>query len=684
MRFRRLLFLCALALPAVADEGMWLFNQFPKDQVKEKYGFEVADQFLENLRLASLRIGGGSGSFVSPKGLVFTDHRVASDCILKISSSQHDYVKDGFYAATRQQELQCPDLEANVLAGMEDVTSQVTDAAKDGVKAAGALEKRNAAIARIERTCAGKTGGTCTVVELYSGQRFDLYRYKKYTDLRLVFAPESGVAFFGGEPDNFTYPRYDLDIAFLRAYEDGQPAATPHYLKWSAEGVQDTGLVFVAGNPAATSRLATAAQLAFYRDASLPLSLARLQTRIQALRSFTAQGEENRRLAQGTLLGFSNTYKSTAGKLIGLNDVVLMVRKQAFEKKLRNAVERDPKLGTAAGKVWDEVAAAYKTWTPFEKPYQVLERPAALGSNLFRIARQIVRLSEERGKPNDQRLPEYRDGALPSLELALYSPAPIDDSLETALLAQYLEDVKALGEKEAPIKALLGSLTPQQAAAGFVRSTRLKDVAERKRLAASHEAVLNSGDGIVRLARLLDEPARKLLTKYRDTIESVDASSVERIVEYRLKVLPAGEYPDATSTLRLTFGVVKGYKDKTEAPVPYATTFGGLYYLAGNQDAYKLPQRWVDGKPLLDLVTPFNFVSTCDINGGNSGSPTVNSKGEIVGIVFDNNLEALSLTYLYSDEQARAVHVASQGIVEALRKLYQPAPLLRELGLTPP
>jgi len=684
MRLRRLLLLCALALPAVADEGMWLFNQFPKDQVQEKYGFEVTDQFLENLRLASMRIGGGSGAFVSPSGLIFTNQYVASDCISKVSSAQHDYVKDGFYAATRQEELKCPDLEANVLVGMEDVTSQVKDADKDGVKAAEALQKRNAAIARIEKTCAGKTGDTCTVVKLYSGQRFDLYRYKKYTDLRLVFAPEFAIAFFGGEPDNFTYPRYDFDVAFLRAYEGGQPAATPHYLKWSAEDVQDTETVFVAGNPGTTSRLDTAAQLAFYRDTSLPLTLTRLQPRIQALRTFSAQSEGNRRLAQRTLLGFSNTYKSTAGKLIGLNDVTLTVRKQSFEKKLRNAVERDPKLGTAAGKVWDEVAAAYKTWTPFEKPYQVLERPAALGSDLFRFARQIVRLSEERAKPNDQRLPEYRDSALPSLELALYSPAPIDDAFETALLAPYLEDVKALGEKEAPVKALLGSLTPQQAAAEFVRSTKLKDVAERKRLAASHDAVVNSGDAMIRLARLVDEPARKLLQKHEDLIESLDASSVERIVEYRLKVLPAGEYPDATFTPRVAFGAVRGYKDKTEAPVPYATTFGGMYYRAGNQDPYKLPQRWVDGKPLLDLVMPFNFVSTCDISDGNSGSPTVNSKGEIVGIIFDNNLEALPLTYLYSDEQARAVHVAAQGIVEALRKLYQPAPLLRELGVTPP
>jgi len=684
MRFRGLAFLCALALPAVADEGMWLFNQFPKDQVKEKYSFEVSDQFLENLRLASMRIGGASGSLVSPNGLIFTNHHVASDCISKVSSSQRDYVKDGFYAATGQAELRCPDLEANVLVGMEDVTTQVKDAAKGSAKATEALQKRNAAMARIEKTCADQTGNTCTVVKLFSGQRFDLYQYRKYTDLRLVFAPEFGIAFFGGDPDNFTYPRYDLDIAFLRAYENGAPASTPHYLKWSAEGVKDTELVFVSGNPGTTSRLATAAQLAFYRDTSLPLTLARLQTRIQALRAFGAVSEENRRLAQRTLFGFSNTYKSTAGKLIGLNDVKLMARRQSFEKKLRNAVERDPKLGTEAGKVWDEVAAAYKSWTPLEKPYQILERPAAQGSNLFRIARQIVRLSEERAKPNEQRLPEYRDSALRSLELALYSPAPIDDSLETALLAQYLEEVKALGEKEAPVRAVLGGRTPQQAAGEFVRSTKLKDVAERKRLAADHNAVLKSEDAMIRLARLVDEPARKLLKKHEDTIESLDASSIERIVQYRLKVLGAGEYPDATSTLRVTFGAVKGYKDKTEAPVPYATTFGGLYHRAGNEDPYRLPQRWVDGKPRLDLVTPVNFVSTCDITGGNSGSPTVNAQGEIVGIIFDSNLEALPLTYLYSEEQARAVHVASQGIVEALQKLYQPAPLLRELGVTPP
>ncbi len=673
----RIALLLALALPALADEGMWLFNQFPVAQVKEKYDFTVSDAFLEHLRLSSVRIGGGSGSFVSANGLVFTNHHVASDCISKVGSAQRNYMRDGFYAASQQDELACPDLEANVLLKIDDVSAQV----KAEASGSAALQRRNAAIARIEKECGGSTGNSCAVVKLFSGEKYHLYQYKKYTDLRLVFAPEFGIAFFGGDPDNFTYPRYDLDIAFLRAYENGRPAATPHFLKWSAEGVKDTEVVFAAGNPGTTSRLATAAQLAFARDVTLPLGLTRLKTRIQAAREFAAQSVENQRLAERTLFGFNNTFKSNAGKLIGLKDERLMARKQQFEKRLRNAAQNDPKLGAEAGKVWDDIAAAYKTWTPFEKPYEVLERPAAQGSTLFRMARQILRLTEERTKPNEQRLAEYRDSAMKSLELSLYSPAPISDALEIAMLAQYLEEVKALGEKEAPVKSILGSRTPQQAAEEFVRTTKLRDVVERKRLAGDREAAAKSDDGMIRLARLIEAPARKLLKKHEEMVESAETSAAERIAQYRFKLYGDKEYPDATFTPRVTFGVVKAYRDKTEAPAPYATTFGGLYHWAGPQDPRKLPQRWIDGKGSLDLVTPFNFVSTCDITGGNSGSPTVNEKGEVVGIVFDGNIESLPQTYLYSEEQARAVHVASQGIVEALRKLYGAAGLLREIGI---
>jgi Peptidase S46 len=642
MNFRGILLVCALCVPVVADEGLWLFNQFPKGQVQQKYGYEVTDGFLERLRLGSLKIGHGSGSFVSPNGLVFTSHRVAAACIGK-------HLNDGFYAPTPAEEPKCPEFDATVLLTIEDVTRQVKDAAKESAKASEALQKRTAAMARIETACAAKTGNSCAVVKLSSGERYDLYEYKRYTDLRLVFAPENAIATFGGDASNFVYPRYALDIAFLRAYENGKPADTPHYLKWNAEGVNDTDLIFVAGSPGGTSRLATAAQLAFYRDTALPASLSRVQARIELLRAFSAKSADNLRIAQPLLSALGNTYKSEAGKLIGLKDDRLMPRKANFERRLRTSVERDPKLGTEAGKVWDEVAAAYKTWTPFEKQFQILEQPAATGSTLFAIARQIVRH-----------------------EPISYAGTN-DESLEIAMLAQYLEDLKALGDKDAPVKAVLGGRTPQQAAEELVHSSKLKDPAERTRLSP------DSDDALIRLARLLEDPARKLRKKHEESIESLEASGAERIAQYRFRVYGASDYPDATSTPRVTFGIVRAYRDKTEAAAPYATTFGGLFHLAGNREPYQLPRRWADGKAVLDLVMPFNFASTCDITGESSGSPAVNRKGEIVGMVFDGNIESLALTYLYSDDQARAVHVASQGIVEALRKLYKTPGLLQEL-----
>jgi hypothetical protein len=691
MKIPGVFLVCALALPVLGDEGMWLFNEFPKDAVKKAYSFEVTDAFLESLRLATLRIGGSSGSFVSAGGLVLTNREAVANCVAKLGTPEHDYVKDGFYAAAGSDERACAGMEASVLVSLEDVTSQIKEPVKEAPKnakaaaaaekAADMLAKRNAAIARVEKACAEKTGDVCSVVALSSGERYHLYHYKNYTDLRLVFAPESAMAFFGGDAATFTYQRYELDIAFLRAYENGKPAATPHFLKWSAEGVKDTDLLFVAGNPAATSRLDTSAQLIFYRDTAVSVAAQRLAARIDMLRNFTPKTDDSRRIAEAALSGLGLKYKSTAGLLIGLRDERLPIRKVNFEKRLRNAVEHDPKLGTEGGKVWDEVAAAYKTWTPFERPYQILEQPAAQGSALFRIARQVLRLSEERAKPSEQRLSEYRDTALPSLELALYSPAPIDDALETALLTQYLEELKALGEKEVPLKAILGSKTPAQMAAEFVSTSKLKDVAERKRLAGDKAAAMQSDDGMLRLARALDEPARKLLKKHQETIEALAASASEKIAQYRFRIWGPADYPDATSTPRVTFGSVKAYHDRTESSVVFATTFGGLFHLAGPKEPFKLPQRWVDAKAQLDLIAPFDFVSTCDISAGNSGSATVNRNGELVGMVFDANLEALPSTYMYTDDLARAVHVASQGIAEALDTVYKATGLLKELGV---
>jgi hypothetical protein len=621
-----------IALPASADEGLWPFNQFPKDTVQEKRGFAVTAPFLDQLRLGTVRIGGGAGSFVSANGLLLTNQHLVAGCIPNVT--------DGFLAKSQDAEVKCPALDASVLLNIEDVTAKV--------KAAGqTFAQRNAAITAIERDCATKSSNTCSVVRLFAGGRYDLYQYKRYSDVRLVFAPERALAFFGRERDSITYLRYGLDIAFLRAYENGKPVVPANFFKWSKEGLKDGDLVFAAGDPGPTTRATTAAQLTFYRDTALPLVLARFGPRMQKLNAFPQKEE-----AQATLRDLLETYKTSAGKLIGLKDDRLVLRKTSFDLKIRHAVERDPKLGTAAAKVWDEVAAAYKTWTPFEKPYQILEGAPAPGSQLFRIARQIVR-----GETPDA-------GPVAS------------DAVETLVLTQYLEELKALGDKLAPVKAVLAGKTPQQAAEAYVASSRLRDPMERKRANAK------SDDGMIRLASILEEPSRKIGKKHSEVIGSLEASAAEKIAGYRLLLFGAADYPDGTSTPRVSYGILKGYTDRAGVAAPYFDTFSGLFYRRTQDESYQVPKRWLDARKSLDEVAPLDFVSTCDTGGGEAGSPTVNTKGELVGVVFDANLESLPNTYLYTEEQARAVHVAAQGIVEALAKVYQSTELLKELGFT--
>ena len=672
MRLRVAVALYILAWPLAADEGMWPFNQFPKEAVGQKYAFDVAGEFLDHLRLSSVKIGVGAGSFVSPAGLLLTTQKVAASCLSRLSARQQDYLRDGFYAQTQSSELACPELRAEVLTSIEDVTSQVKAAVKDGTPSAQAVAKRNAVISAIEKKCATETGNRCEVAKLFSGGRYDLYRYKPYTDVRLVFAPEAQLAIFGGPRDEVTYLRYGLNIAFLRAYENGKPAATPHYLKWSAEGVKDGDLVFAAGVPSTTSRLATASQLTFYRDTELPLVLRRLQSGIRTVSAFANKSEENLRVAEPQLNALLNSYKLAAGKLIGLRDDRLVARKTVFENKIRRAVEADPKLGAEGGKVWDSVATAYKNWTPFERPYQILESSPAPGSVLFAVARQLVRRSEEASAP-------VLDATATRTDVALES-----DSLEIALLTQYLEELRNLGDKEAPLKNILEGKTPAQAAEAFVKSSKLQDAAERRRLAASPEAVRASTDGMIRLALLLEPSARRLQKKHEETIESLETSASEKIAGYRFRLFGNAEYPDANSTPRVEFGVVKGYTDRAGVALPYASTFSGLFYRRDAQGPYFVPQRWVDLRSSLDAVTPLDFVSTADIGGGDHGGPVVNRAGELVGVTFDGNLESLPDIYLYGEEQARAVHVAAQGIAEALQKIYKTDPLLRELGVPAP
>ena len=656
LRFPALIAL--LAAPLAGDEGLWLFNQFPKDVVKQKYSFEVTDRFLENLRLASLHIGSGSGAFVSPHGLIVTSRRAVAECAGKAAPQ----IADPFLAATEAGEVKCPGVSAEVLVSLEEITRQVKQGVTDKMKPAEALERRNASIAAIEKACAQKSGNMCAVVRLSSGERYDLYQYKRYADIRLVFAPEFGIANFGGAAAEVTYPRYSMDVAFLRAYENGQPAATPHFFKWSAETVQESNLLFAPGSPISTSRLATAAQLDFYRDHVLNVMVNRLALRIEDLRAAAPKS--------AALAALGAQYKLTAGKLIGLKDEWLVARKASFERKLRNAVEKDPKLGTEAGKVWDQVATAYKNWTPDERRYQILEHPAAEDSVLFRMARATLR-----GEP-----------APP--------PAPIDEAAEIALLTRYLKELQSLGggNNEVNMKALLAGKAPkagkrQQNEGGGEKEISLKSALSGKtpeQAAADMVHASKPGDAspLLPLVKAIEDPARKVARRRAETIEALEVSAAEKIAQYRFRLFGAADYPDATATPRVTFGAPKPYRDRTEAPVPFATTFGGLLHYAAAIDPVALPASWAAVKASLGLITPMNFVTTCDITSGASGAPVVDERGELAGVTFDGNLESIAITYLYDEDKARAVHVSAQGIAEALQKVYKANALLQELGVT--
>ncbi|WP_321477091.1 S46 family peptidase [uncultured Paludibaculum sp.] len=688
MRFKFQVTVAAAVLPfaaglCLADEGMWLLNAFPKEAVEKKYHFQVTDQFLDHLRLSAVRFNnGGTGSFVSPDGLLFTNHHVGADCIQKISSGQNDYIKNGFVAKTLADERSCPDLEVNVLLKIEDVTAKVTAGVTPRTPAAEANAKKKAAMSALEKACNASTGNRCDVVTLYSGGLYHLYQYRKYTDIRLVMAPEFGIAFFGGDQENFTYPRYNLDITFFRAYENGKPVHVDQYFKWAKTGVKEGDLTFVPGNPGSTGRLATVTELEFSASTSYPLVQRRLASLISALEQYMAKGPEQKRIAGENLFGNQNSYKAYTGFLTGLRDRTLMDRKRMEEKELKAAIAKDPARAEEFSRFWDELATTYQNYKGFYAPYWLLERGATRGSELLEIARDIVRYAEEKPKPDSQRLREYTDAGLPSLEQAMYSEAPIYPAMEEVAIENYFSFlVKELGESNPVVKAILDGKTPADAAKYYVQSSKLPMIAERKRLAASLDEVRKSRDGMIRLALILDKPARELRKRYEDQVESVVNRASGRIAQARFAAFGGSEYPDATFTMRLAYGDVRGYRDEAGRQIPYATDFAGFFAKGSQQEPFIIPPAWVKAKPALDLKTHFDFVTTNDTHGGNSGSATLNTKGEIVGILFDGNIESLPNRFVYTDERSRSVHVCSEAIAEALSKVYKADRLLRELGI---
>jgi len=684
-RFFALVLTCAFVCSslAVADEGMWLYNEPPKDKIKAKYGLELTQQWLDHVRLSSVRFNnGGSGSFVSPDGLTFTNHHVGAACVQQLSTGSHDYIKTGFYAKTQAEEAKCPNLELNQLVGIEDVTSTINAGVKPGMSTAEIGTSQRAAMSQVENDCAKSTGLRCDVVVFYSGQVYNLYKYKKYTDVRLVFAPEFEIAFFGGDPDNFTYPRYDLDITFFRIYENEKPAHLDNYLKWAKAGVKEGDLIFVSGHPGNTGRLLTMAQLEFLRDFQYPAALKLFARRIALLEDFSKQSEENARVAKEEVFGLQNSQKAITGYQSGLLDKAIMDQKAADEAKLRASFQADPK-NAGVTDPWDEIAQAIKTQQNIFLNLTYLERMRAFPAHLAQFARTVVRAADEKPKPTPARLREFRDSALPSLEQQLFSMEPIYKNLETALLADGLAEFQgALGKDNPEVQKVLQGETPADAAKELIANTKLEDVAVRKQLYEGGKAAIEaSTDPLVVLMRSIDSDARAARKEFEDKVDSVVRRDGSAIAKARFAQSGFTQPPDATFTLRLSYGVVKGYEENGKA-IPFATNLGGAYERAaehGSQAPYILPESWTKTKDKLDLKTPFNFVSTADIIGGNSGSPTVNKNGEVVGIIFDGNIESLPWNFAYSDKEARAVSVDSRSIQETLRKIYGATALADEL-----
>lgn len=674
-----------LGPPALADEGMWPFNKLPLGSLEKNHGFVPPAGWVDHLRSAAIRMNnGGSASFVSPDGLIITNHHVGSDVLAKLSTPERDLLKTGFYAKTRAEELKAPDLEINVLVGIEDVTSKVNAKVNAGTDDATAGKLRREAMAELEKESLDRTGLRSDVVTLYQGGQYHLYTYKKYTDVRLVFAPEFDIAFFGGDPDNFEFPRYDLDVCFFRAYENDQPAKVEHFLKWGTEGTKAGDLVFVAGHPGRTNRLNTLASLEYQRDYGLPRVLDLLHAREQFLLEYGTKGEEQKRQSQDDLFGIQNSRKALTGRYEGLRNAEFMARKAEAEKAFRAGVAADAKKQEAYGAAWDKIASARLVAREIGQRHGFLEQGQAFNSRLFEIARDLVRLAEESGKPNAERLREYGEAGLESLKLQLFSEAPIYPDFEAAKLAQSLTHWQKATPDDPMIERVLHGRTPEEAAKELVSGSKLADVAVRKKLFEGGKAAIEaSDDPMIKLAIAVDADARALRKRLEDEVSGVESAQYALVSKALFEAQGDSVYPDATFTLRLAFGTVAGYEQDGRKIPPY-TTIGGAFdheRIHHAQWPYKLPESWHKAKDSgrLKLETPFNFVSTADIIGGNSGSPVVNRDGEFVGIIFDGNIQSLILDYGYEDKVARAVSVDSRAILEALHSVYGAEDLLKEL-----
>ncbi|CAM3201200.1 S46 family peptidase [Corallococcus sp. ZKHCc1 1396] len=669
-----------LSLPASAEEGMWTYDAFPAAQVKKAYGFEPTQAWLDKVRLGSVRLAGGcSASFVSPDGLVMTNHHCIRGCIEDLTTAKDDLLAKGFQAKSAKEERRCPKVEANQLVEMTDVTGRMNTATKGLTGAAfnTALKKETAAV---EAACATGTDVRCDVVTLYNGGKYQLYKYRRFQDVRLVFAPEFSMAAFGGDADNFNFPRFGYDVAFVRVWQGDAPAKSPDFLPWAKEGAKEGDLVFVSGHPGGTERKSTVAELEFQRDVALPQTLLTLAEMRGMLREFTSGSADRYRMARSRLRGVENGLKALRGRQEALADPALLARKRQEEAELKKRIDANPQAKALTQGMWEETGKALEAWRRMMNDYRMKGAGDAFRSELFAHAQALVRAAEELPKANAERLREYTDGQLPGLRQQLLRDAPIPAELETLQMTFGFNKLReTLGADDAFVREVLGKEAPADLARALVRGTKLGDVSVRKALLEGGKAAVDaSKDPMIVLARKVDAQTRASRKQYEDTVEAVLKRNGERLAKAYLAVNGTSGAPDATFTLRLNYGQVKGWDDNGTA-VPALTTFGGAYGRDTGKEPFKLPAPWVKAKGKVPAETPLDMATTNDIIGGNSGSPVVNRDGHVVGLIFDGNLPSLGGRYAYVPESNRAVAVHGDGILAALEHVYGATRVVNEL-----
>jgi hypothetical protein len=671
-RCAMLLVVAGYAAAAFPDEGMWTYDHFPAAQMRAKYGWAPGAAWLRHWQFASIRlVQGCSASLVSSEGLVMTNHHCVRACLNDLADATHDYLVDGFYARNVGDEKKCPALEANQLVQITNVTRQV-QAATAGKSDRAFHEAERAAKARIERACGSSAQLRCQVVALFNGGVYDLYKYKRYQDLRVVFAPEESAAFFGGDPDNFTFPRYDLDVAFVRIYDHVKPLRTDDYLKFATKAVRQGDIAFVSGNPGGTEREDTLAELQFQRDVAQPFTLSFLSELRGILSEFGSRGAEQARTSKTLRFSIENSLKTYQGRQSALVQGTLIADKAREEEDLREHLVDE--------RAWDAIVAAITHAREIYPRLELLEHFPQRLSPLLGQAMALNRYATEAGKPDGRRLEEYTDANFPTLKQRIVSPAPIHGELERTILAWWLQKVREnLGTRDADVEALMRERTPQELADAIIGGTRLMDASVRAQLLAGGPAAIDAyQDPLLDFARALDAPARAVRDDYENSVQAVITRNAGLIAKARFALAGTSAYPDATFTLRLSYGTVMGYQENGQA-VAATTNFAGAYAHASESEPFRLPSSWINAEAL-DPDVSLNFVSTNDIVGGNSGSPVIGRNGEVIGLIFDGNIESLGGYYGYDGGVNRAIAVDARGIIEALRKIYHADRLVKELS----